>query len=1385
MDSLASQINELAKASPELAKMLDIEGLDDQAAIDKIKITFGFQADLEELDNLKAEVQDNLAGIVSPETLDNASTKTLQAYKDSIIKLDFGEVEKARAFEILNTGSEEASEGLLRFTAAAKESNLGSQQLKKLFDEIDNLGWENGENEIEKLEQFNKLLSAAGVSDASTIQNIYESFDGSALAELNNQLESGALSADDYNHRIREIAESIENLSPEQIKAISDAFQQGLDEEGVNEAIENAKQKLSSLEGASGLERSMIASYVENDITALQDLQQAALAAHDYNAYNQITNAIKELQSGVEACIDPFNALQSELDLCNSAMQEQTQNGYLSAETYKALIDLNPEFMRCLENEGGVLRLNEEAMTRLIEARKEDTLAQIEEQKKLDVQKYKENIIAIGLLKNSTNANSEATRQQIDALEQSNKLLQKSISYYGVLEQQINASTIAKNEFQKAIQGPEKDDNLKTRAEALESINEGFKTGATNSREFLAAVEYMEFDNLNLDQIYSEAERRNKYYNKKTGLETFKSDLNKKIDFGELDGLIERQDLGDGRTGFKILTEDMGQLVDILGLGKNEIIDFFQTLDMYNPVDYADKLEILTAGGSENLMSLLEESGIAEGNKVNLNELLNFGEEYGFTEDQIRSLVRQISSINDIEFTDAEGNLLILYEIMEDILGGFPNMYETLDSYMESEEYAKSIKKTGEQSYEVDISSFIEAEASLGRSKEEISTILQKMSETSGITLLKDGEVVQVEAALSQVDTIVAQSSVGDLQQKCTDLNQALTDTQTSFDELNNRQIGDLGFASLLDKAERLAKAMGAIAALLPMLTLVKNTITRIQSITGIQIGDSGAQGIDSAPGGVALTGEEGPELVQSGDKAYIVGGRGPELVNLRPGDRVYTASETRRIMSRVRSGASGTFRAYAGGTGSKSSSSGDANREWKEKFQADLDDLEYLRDMNRISEERYYHDLEKLNKQYFKDRVDFLEEYRKYEIKVYEWLLDTRIKKYERTQKAVNQLLDKEMDALKEQQQAVEDQYDERIRLIQNEIDALKEKNEQTDWENKLAEAHKEVEMAKTQKTNLIYREGLGFIYEADLEKVKEAEDKLRDLEQDKMIDDLEKQIDGLEDLKDKESEVYDQKIDNLKKYKEAWGDALDEYENAQDALMAQEILGANWEADILAQRLDVLRKFTQEYTALQREANPTGMTAAGGSGSEASLPKVSNVEGYIRKGQSGENVRLLQQALDALGYQLNQYGVDGNFGTETLNALKRFQRDMGITADGVVGPDTKAKFKAKGYALGGVDTAGGMALLHGKPHAVETIFNAADGRKLYDFIHTTPDLIAGFMGRLMTRVPLTIGGSEAQQANIQIGDIHLHGVQDTDTLARNIINKFPGRMLQEMYRR
>ena len=48
---------------------------------------------------------------------------------------------------------------------------------------------------------------------------------------------------------------------------------------------------------------------------------------------------------------------------------------------------------------------------------------------------------------------------------------------------------------------------------------------------------------------------------------------------------------------------------------------------------------------------------------------------------------------------------------------------------------------------------------------------------------------------------------------------------------------------------------------------------------------------------GRTLTGELGPELVWSGDKAYLVGEEGPEMVTLKPRDTVYTAAETEKIL--------------------------------------------------------------------------------------------------------------------------------------------------------------------------------------------------------------------------------------------------------------------------------------------------------------------------------------------------------------------------------------------------------------------------------------------------------------------------------------------------------
>lgn len=53
-------------------------------------------------------------------------------------------------------------------------------------------------------------------------------------------------------------------------------------------------------------------------------------------------------------------------------------------------------------------------------------------------------------------------------------------------------------------------------------------------------------------------------------------------------------------------------------------------------------------------------------------------------------------------------------------------------------------------------------------------------------------------------------------------------------------------------------------------------------------------------------------------------------------------------------------------------------------------------------------------------------------------------------------------------------------------------------------------------------------------------------------------------------------------------------------------------------------------------------------------------------------ENVRIIQSKLIEKGYDVGISGADGYFGEETLEAVKKFQGDMGLVVDGIVGGNT-----------------------------------------------------------------------------------------------------------------
>ncbi len=64
------------------------------------------------------------------------------------------------------------------------------------------------------------------------------------------------------------------------------------------------------------------------------------------------------------------------------------------------------------------------------------------------------------------------------------------------------------------------------------------------------------------------------------------------------------------------------------------------------------------------------------------------------------------------------------------------------------------------------------------------------------------------------------------------------------------------------------------------------------------------------------------------------------------------------------------------------------------------------------------------------------------------------------------------------------------------------------------------------------------------------------------------------------------------------------------------------------------------------------------------------STVEALSKYGSRGDEVRQIQTKLKRWGYYNGN--VDGIYGTQTLNAVKYFQRKNGLTQDGIAGPAT-----------------------------------------------------------------------------------------------------------------
>ena len=101
-----------------------------------------------------------------------------------------------------------------------------------------------------------------------------------------------------------------------------------------------------------------------------------------------------------------------------------------------------------------------------------------------------------------------------------------------------------------------------------------------------------------------------------------------------------------------------------------------------------------------------------------------------------------------------------------------------------------------------------------------------------------------------------------------------------------------------------------------------------------------------------------------------------------------------------------------------------------------------------------------------------------------------------------------------------------------------------------------------------------------------------------------------------------------------------------------------------------------TRDVKSFWYGQNEAKRTTFGGS-TPAPTPQPSINNNVLSIGDTGEDVRELQEWLVKLGYNVGSKGPDGDFGSKTYAAVIDFQRKNNLDDDGIVGPLTKKAIK------------------------------------------------------------------------------------------------------------
>lgn len=493
---------------------------------------------------------------------------------------------------------------------------------------------------------------------------------------------------------------------------------------------------------------------------------------------------------------------------------------------------------------------------------------------------------------------------------------------------------------------------------------------------------------------------------------------------------------------------------------------------------------------------------------------------------------------------------------------------------------------------------------------------------------------------------------------------------------------------------------------------------------------------------------------------------------------------------------------------------------------------LNVLRDADAISELEYLERLRALNSEYYKDKEKYAKEFYEYEKEYFEGMIGV----YDTVIGVVQDKIDKQIDLLEDQKDSVTSYYeslidanDKKIESYDAEIDALNAANDARELALSLEDAIWEDRKANEQRPNLTYDNGQ-FVYDTDRDAQKSAREALEKVRLDIQISEIEKLKDALESANKqleialkKETDAIDANIDALEKYKDKWEEISSITSDLRNNEMAEQLLGKNWEADILNTRLQNWEDFKNKYIETQKEmaaaaaayaGNPTTPTASTSSGqTTGSNTSTKKIVGYTVNGKTYASLELATRAQTAI-YTAQKSAIERSYLDPYEKALKiksllqEVQKKYPIVPvkaykrGGIVGDDdllNKAgedQLAALSYGEGILTPKETDAYVDSAPE-IPALVDKLDefmSNGIPDSWMMFIDAISGFKdnpnfayenGLIKEAASKVVGdtvNNNEKSIVIQFGDIYVSGVDDANSFAREIVNRLPNAVAREL---